>query len=357
MLDVTRWWYRRGVAGFRLDAVDTIFEDPALTDNPVLPGTNRYGDVNMENRYNTRLAQNNEVLQRVRAVADQYGAVLIGETGAKDIEELKAYYGSANKPGLQLPMDLLFTNAKTLSASQYRAQIAAVESTGKWPVYVISNHDIPRPASRYGDGEHDDAIAKLLAGMYLTLRGTAIMYYGEELGMQNNDPSRREDVNDPIGKIGWPLVKGRDGERTPMQWTDGPNAGFSSVAPWLPPHPDYKSHNVQSELSDPNSVLRFYRQLLKLRRNNRALLDGTYVALTPDAPKMLSYLRRYADETVVVLLNMSAEDQMADVDLTPLRLSNSAATLLSTMTAVPKQVSLPQFHLQPFSVYIGRLAK
>ena len=355
MFDVTRWWYQRGVAGFRLDAVDTVFEDPALTDNPVLPGTNHFGDSNMSNVHNQKLPEDNEVLQRLRAVADEYGAVLIGETNPDSVSELESYYGKGGKPGLQLPMDYLFTNVNTLSATEYRKQIDAVDRTGHWPVYLISNHDIRRPVSRYGDGQHDDAIAKLLAGMYLTLRGTPILYYGEELGMPNNDPTRREDVKDPIGKLGWPLYKGRDGERTPMQWSDGPNAGFSSGRPWLPVPASYKTHNVATELVDPDSVLQFYRHLLKLRHTDRALLDGDYVALNPDDSRVLSYVRRYKDEAVVVILNMSGERQHVRFDLTPLKLGVKAQTLLTTMQGVPKEVALAEVALEPFAVYMGRV--
>src|SRR5206468_12576111 len=111
----------------------------------------------------------------------------------------------------QMPMDFLFTTVNKVSAPEFRRQIAAVDSAGGWPVYVLSNHDIVRSYNRYGDGQHNDAIAKLMAGLYLSLRGTPIMYYGEEIGMENNDPKRKEDVKDPIGKLGWPQEKGRDG--------------------------------------------------------------------------------------------------------------------------------------------------
>lgn len=357
MLGVTRWWYQRGVAGFRLDAVDTIFEDPALTDNPVLPGKNAFGDVNMRNLHNQKLEENKEVLHRLRAVADEYGAVLIGETNPTDVGELNSYYGSAGKPGLQLPMDYLFTNVRALSAPEYRKQIEAIERTGRWPVYLISNHDIRRPVSRYGDGQHDDAIAKLLAALYLTLRGTAILYYGEELGMQNNDPVRREDVKDPIGKLGWPLQKGRDGERTPMQWSGGPNAGFSSGSPWLPVPASYTTHNVATELSQPDSVLQFYRGLLKLRHTDPALLEGEYIALNPGDPDVLSYLRRYRNEALLVVLNMSGERQHFRVDLTSLRLPNKARTVMTTLRGVPEEVVLGDVALEPFGVFIGRLVE
>ena len=100
--------------------------------------------------------------------------------------------------------------------------------SGEWPVWVMSNHDRMRAYSRFADGKHDDDIAKVMAAMYLLLRGTPIMYYGEEIGMKNNEPTRKEDVKDPIGQLGWPTEKGRDGERTPMQWNDTPNAGFTT---------------------------------------------------------------------------------------------------------------------------------
>src|SRR3989454_4996316 len=148
-------------------------------------------------------------------------------------------------------------------------------------------------------------ISKLMAALYLTLRGTPILYYGEELGMENNDPKSKDEVKDPIGKLGWPLEKGRDGERTPMQWSDGPNAGFSKATPWLPVPPSAKTHNVATEKKDPNSVLSFYRQLLALRHQQAALLDGKYIPLNEDDPNVLSYLRQYKDESILVVLKMS----------------------------------------------------
>jgi len=357
MLDVTRWWYQRGVAGFRLDAVDTVFEDPALTDNPVLPGKNAYGDPRMHNVYNQKLPADNEVMQKLRGIADQYGAVLIGETNPVDVSELESYYGQGGKPGLQLPMDYLFTNVRTLSAAEYRKQIAAIDRTGHWPVYLISNHDVRRPVSRYGDGQHDDAIAKVLAGMYLTLRGTPILYYGEELGMANNDPTRREDVKDPIGRLGWPDQKGRDGERTPMQWSNAPNAGFSSGQPWLPVPASYKTHNVAAETADPDSVLQFYRRVLELRHTEKALLDGRYVPLNPDDAQVLSYLRRIDGEAVVVVLNMSGQRRHVRVDLATPGLANRAEILVSTLHGVHGPVDLAGFDLEPFGVLIGKVGR
>ena len=357
MYDVTRWWYDRGVAGFRLDAVDTLFEDPDLHDNPVLPGKNEYGDPNEENQYNTNLPELHDVLKGLRKIADKYDAVLIGETATRNIEQLDAYYGQGGNE-LQMPMDLMFAKVNDLSAPEFRKQIAAVNSAPGWPVYLIGNHDLPRSYDRYGDGKHNDAIAKVMAGMYLTLRGTPILYYGEEIGIEQNDPKFKKDVKDPIGKLGWPANKGRDGERTPMQWDDKLNAGFSRTRPWLPVSDNYRTHNVADEQKDPNSILVFYQQLLALRRRNPALLDGNYVALNEDDPNVLSYLRAYKDKAVLVVLNMSDETQKANFDLAAQRFSaGEAKTLLTTMPELHASATLSSMKLAPFGVYIGEVAQ
>ena len=356
MFDVTRFWYKHGVSGFRLDAVDLLFEDPNLHDNPLLEGKNEFGDSNMENKFNDKLPEVHTELKKLRKVADDYDAVLIGETYTSNRDELKEYYGDHNDE-IQLPMDFMFCQVDKLSPKDFRIQIANAESTGGWPVYVIGNHDMPRSYDRYGDGKHNDQIAKLIAGLYLTLRGTPVMYYGEELGMENNDPVRKEDVKDPIGIAGWPKEKGRDGERTPMQWNDSPNAGFSQATPWLPVPASYKTHNVASESKDPDSVLQFYKRLLALRHHEPALLDGDYVALNQDNPDVLSYLRRYKNEAVLVVLNMSNAKQQISFDLSVEGLPSAKATSLLTTLAAPPVGQLGQISLEPFAVYIARLSR
>jgi alpha-glucosidase len=352
MFNVTRFWYKRGVAGFRLDAVDTLFEDPDLHDNPVLPGKNAYGDPREENKYNDKLPEVHDVLRGLRKVADENNAVLIGETWTSNIEELNRYYGSGNDE-LQMPMDFLFTTVNKLSAPEFRQQIAAINSASGWPTFVISNHDIVRSYDRYGDGVHNDQIAKLMAGLYLTLRGTPIIYYGEEIGMKTTPPTRRDEVKDPIGRRGWPKEKGRDGERTPMQWDDSVNAGFSKATPWLPVPSSYKTHNVAEESKDPNSVLTFYRNVLKLRHTNRALLDGDYIPLNENDQNVLSYLRVYKDEVVLVALNMSGWQQKPNFAFSKNGYPSVKALLATGKSAAKGDVVA----LEPFGVFIAQLSK
>ena len=355
MFDVTRWWYKRGVAGFRLDAVDVMFVDSQFRDNPVV-GTekNAFGDPVEREIYDKNQPELHGVLQRLRKVADEYNAVLIGETWTSDIAQLKRYYGEHDDE-VQMPMNFMFCMVNRLSPPDFRKQIAWVDGSGEWPVYVLSNHDIRRVYDRYGDGKHNDQIAKLMASLYLTLRGTAVMYYGEEIGMENNDPKRPEDVRDSMGRLGWPKEKGRDGERTPMQWNDHPNAGFSSVAPWLPVDERYKTYNVATERKDPRSILNYYQRLLTLRHTNKALLDGKYIALNESDPNVLCYVRSYKGQNVLVVLNMSGSVQKFSADLHAKGIAAKAGkTLLSSFSA-SDMMNLSDISLEPYGSWIAQL--
>jgi alpha-glucosidase len=140
------------------------------------------------------------------------------------------------------------------------------------------------------------------------------MYYGEELGMRTTDPVRIEDVHDPIGKLGWPKEKGRDGERTPMQWDGTANAGFTTGKPWLAVPPSAKTYNVEAESENPNSIFNAYKKLLALRKTNEALRDGVQEDINEKDPNVYSFLRRAGDKTVLVALNMSGTAQTVKFD-------------------------------------------
>src|SRR5262249_22147692 len=214
--------------------------------------------------------------------------------------------------------------------------------------------DIRRVYDRYGDGEHNDQIAKLMASLYLTLRGTAVMYYGEEIGMENNDPRRPEDVKDSMGKLGWPNEKGRDGERTPMKLNDQPNAGFSSVEPWLPVDSRYTQYNVESEKKDPDSILNYYRPLLMLHHTNKALLDGNYIPLNQDDQDVLSYMRSYKGENVLIVLNMTGAQKKIMRGLRSKGISEKSKRLLSSLKA-PADVDTSAISIEPFGAWIGEI--
>jgi alpha-glucosidase len=248
MFDAARFWWRRGVAGFRLDAINTLFEDPGLRDAPPVPGTNEYGEPGLSMIYQRNLPETHGVLRDLRRVSDEYPErVLIGEIYTQSTAELAAWYGAAHDE-LQLPMDTNVGFLNKLDAGLFRRRLQEAEAlgAGNEPLLVFDNHDRPRSWDRYGDGVHDQAIAKMLAAVLLASRSTSLIYQGEELGMETVTPTRREDVRDPRGLAGWPKEKGRDGERTPMQWDAGKNAGFSvAEKTWLPVEGDSAVKNVR----------------------------------------------------------------------------------------------------------------
>jgi alpha-glucosidase len=266
-------------------------------------------------------------------------------------------YGK-NLDEIQLPMNFFVPDIEKLSASEFRQQIGLWDANPAqgWPVYLLSNHDRIRAYSRYADGINNDKIAKLLATMILTLRGTPILYYGEEIGMENWEPMHREDVKDPIGRIGWPKEKGRDGERTPMQWNDSLNAGFSTGHAWLPVALNYPTHNVFNESHDKNSILLFYEKLISLRSKNDALIHGSYTPVNENDPDVLSYLRKGKHESALVVLNMSKNVQNRKFDLQSCGVKATAGrVLVSSDMEKPHRIKLDSVILQPYEAMIIRL--
>jgi alpha-glucosidase len=177
------------------------------------------------------------------------------------------------------------------------------------------------------------------------------MYYGEELGMRTTPPARIEDVHDPIGKIGWPKEKGRDGERTPMQWDSTPGAGFSTASkPWLPIPPSSSKVNVAAESKDPGSILNTYKKLIALRKTNPALRDGAQISVGND-PDVFMYVRVVPGHTVVVALNMSNKQRTTMFfGLDQYGVHGATKTLFSTGTGWAKPGTLI---LEPFAAYVG----
>jgi alpha-glucosidase len=360
MYDVMRFWLDRGAAGFRIDAVSRLFEDPNLHDDPILPGKNAFGDPNIQHKYTDNLPEVHDVLREMRSLADSYpgNPVLISEADEPNIQELDKIYG-ANDDEIQLPMDFQVADVNKLSAPRFRELLDEIEFNplkGQ-PYFFFNNHDQARTWDRYGDGVHNDQIAKLMATLLLTTHCTPQMYYGEEIGMRTTVPTRIEDVKDPVGRTGWPKDKGRDGERTPMQWDTSKNAGFSKAPKtWLPVPPSYAKYNVTTERYELDSILNFYKHVIALRRELSALHDGSYVAVNRDDPNVLAYIRTANNGTdpVLVVLNMSAQEQTVNFSLKGFGVQgNSLHVLLAAPQQQNSDFGLSGVKLDPFGVLIA----
>jgi alpha-glucosidase len=301
-----------------------------------------------------------DVLREIRALVDSYpgSPVLISEADEPNIHELVKMYGP-NNDEVQLPMDFQIADVNRLSAPEFRRLLDDIEFNpleGQ-PFYFFSNHDQARTWDRYGDGVHNDQIAKLMAALLLTTRATTQMYYGEELGMRTTPPTRKEDVKDPVGRTGWPKDKGRDGERTPMQWDSSQNAGFSNASKtWLPVPPSYAEYNVAAEDRNPDSILNLYKRVIAMRRDLPALRDGDYVAVNRDDQNVLAYLRKGPDgkDSVLVALNMSSEPRTVSFKLAGFGVpAKSAHVLLAAPQPTNSELSLDEVKLEPFAVLIA----
>ena len=276
---VMRFWLDRGIAGFRLDVAHAIVKDRELRDVP--DDYDKGVRVDVDETF--------AVLRRWRGVVDTYeeARILLGETWVMDLERLARFYGTGTDQ-LHLAFNFPYTFAP-LEAAALRDVVErtqAVFPPEAWPVWMLSNHDIPRFPTRTCGGDERKIRCALLA--LLTLRGTAVLYQGDEIGLEQVDvpPDRRRDVG----------VEGRDGCRTPMPWTS--DGGWSD--PWLPL--GETTRNVEDERADPKSILNFVRDVIALRRSNADFQSGSYEPL--EAPDSVWAYRR-GDSTVV--LNLSDE--------------------------------------------------
>lgn len=370
MYDVERFWIQHGVAGFRLDAITSLFEDPQFRDEEYVRGAdgkpqiNAYGDPVVKTNLTDDLPQVHDVIRDLRRVADETKGrkvILIGETYLRAIDDLRNWYG-AKDDELDLPMDMQvgFPPARnnTLDTARFRARIneAETELGGRMPLIVFDNHDNPR-WDRYVTDDHREDVGRVIATLLFATRDTAMMYYGDEIGMATTPPTRKEDVKDPIGITGWPKEKGRDGERTPMQWDALGDAGFSNAAKtWLPIPPSYKTVNVATEESDSGSMLRWYQQVIALKKNDPALHAGEETMLNPGDPHVLSWLRKAPNgEAVIVACNFTAQPQTVSFDLTKQGVHRFHVKTLMKTPGAQDPLSLDLVQLGPYGVYVGKV--
>jgi alpha-glucosidase len=299
MHDVMRFWLKRGVDGFRLDAVWHLIKDDRFRDNPKNSDWRPADPPHSQHipLYSGDRPEVHDALRDMRKVIDEFpDRLMIGELYLP-FERLMAYYGR-DLTGAHLPF-----NFALLKAPWHAGEIArlvddyeAALPKGAWPNWVLGNHDRPRVVSRVGEAQ-----ARVAAMLLLTLRGTPTLYYGDEIGLpQVTIPPER--VQDPFEKNVPGFGLGRDGCRTPMQWDASRFAGFSRVEPWLPLTGDLAQRNVASERADPGSLYNLYRRLIALRRAHPALATGSYRPFMTEG-QVLAYLREQGRERFVVALN------------------------------------------------------
>ena len=329
MHNVLRFWMDRGVDGFRIDVMDRIIKDPDLRDNP--PERNRRlaavgGQTLLQKHTQDKdWPEIMDAVRRIRKLVDEYpDRFTVGEVFGPP-ENIVRYYGGEALDGLHMGFNFPFVRIwdERWRAGHVRERVDAFEAAlppGGWPNHVFGNHDVDRLISRINRDGCGRQRARVAALMLLTLRGTPFIYYGEEIGMENVEiPEHR--LQDPARLYG----RGRDPERTPMQWTRG--GGFTNMRPWLP-YGDL-SVNVEDQAKDPQSLLSLYRRLIWFRRRSEALRFGEYAAVEGVPPEVYAYTRTSGDDRLLVVLNFANAPVEFDLPDDP----RVAATLIGTHDA------------------------
>lgn len=315
MLDEAEFWLQRGVDGFRLDAINFCFHDAQLRSNPAKPLAERKGrGYTIDNPYAAQYHVHDNTqpetlgfVEQLRKLVDRYpGAMTLGEISCEDpFAAVRDYTAGDRRLHSAYCFELLVDHFSTAHVRDVFATLTA-RAPDFWPVWAVGNHDVARVASRWScEGVEPARRAKLLNAFLLSLRGTACSYQGEELGL-GEVSLPREALRDPYGVAFWPTFKGRDGCRTPMPWdARDPQGGFTRGQPWLPMPDEHRECAVSVQNADPASILNAYRAMVKFRRAQPALRQGT-MRLLDSTAEIIAVVREHADQALLAAFNFGS---------------------------------------------------
>ena len=343
MHEVLRFWLRRGVDGFRVDAVTHLIEDELLRSDPdaaAFPGGLPEAD-GLRQVFTADRPETHDLVCGMRAVLDEFpDRVLIGETHLP-VARLMAYYGG-RRPGFHLPFNFMLMEAQWTARSVEASidQYVTLLPGADWRNWVLGNHDESRVATRIGPAQ-----ARVAATLALTLHGTPFIYEGEELGLEDVENRGRETADHPEQRRAH--EQSRDAQRTPMPWDGSANAGFTTGRPWLPVGEANAARHGEAQRTDPASMLSFYRALLALRRKEPALVAGDYVPLA-ERGDLLSYERRLDASRLRVTLNFGDQEQRSILE-------GVGTVLLSTDPGRTLETIRGELRLRPHEGLIVRL--
>ncbi len=354
-LAVLKYWLDLGVDGFRLDVANSFLHDAQLRDNPPVPVAERTAyhwahAPNLQRRIrDSNLPENRTVLDKIRALVDGYDNRFVFGEFSEEPRLLGEFAGADH--GLHTGYTFTFLDDRQFKPeifAKHHAFLSAIE--GLWPCVTFSNHDVPRPVTRYGRSmEGDPALAKLVMSLALCLKGTVLLYQGEELGLPDG-PIERDQIRDPVGELYFPYAKGRDPCRTPMPWqADAPNLGFTSGKPWLPMAPAHRALCVDIQDRDQHSVLNFARRAIAERKLHPALVLGDLVALA-SSEQVLAFERQHGDERIVCAFNLSRTPATL-----PFTWSTAAGhPRLSSLESGTAEADGAQIRLGPLSAFVAK---
>jgi len=311
-LDVLEFWLARGADGFRLDVANAYLHDETLADNPPVPFAERTAAIwadaadLQQHLHDSSLPENIGCLAEIRRTVERHADRFVFGEFSEGFERSGAY--AAPDEGLHAGYTFFMLRTNKLSPDFVKDNYALLACHPRhWPCVSFSNHDMVRTVTRFGGGpDGDPALAKLMLALLLSIKGTVLLYQGEELGLPEVD-LRRDQLKDPVGDLYYPLFKGRDGCRTPMPWdANEPYLGFTTRKPWLPLGKTHRALAVSEQDRDHRSTLNFAREFLAKRKKCVALRHGEMEFVDASAP-ILAIVRSTQAERVLCVFNMSRE--------------------------------------------------
>ncbi len=375
--NILKWWLDKGIDGFRMDAINMISKVKGLPDGEKKEGE-KYGDgspfIYNEPEVHEYLKEMN------KKILSRYDIMTAGETHKITLKETKKFVNfDRNELNMCFLFDIMYLDSKNAKWEYNKWMLIELKKIFNdwnkelmkkgWNALFMNNHDQPRMVSRYGnDGKYRVQSAKMLATMIHTLPGTPYIYQGEEIGMTNVKFQSIDDYRD-IETINWynmmkkkniPENKimetiywfGRDNARTPVQWDDTLNAGFSKGKSWINCNPNYKKINVKESLDDPDSIYNYYKKLIILRKNNLIFIYGNYRIILEDNEKIYAYIRKFKNERLLVILNFY--EDMTTFKL-PSDIKLNKKELLISNYNVNEPDDLKNINLKPYEARVYKL--
>ncbi|MEK7186155.1 MAG: alpha-amylase family glycosyl hydrolase [Patescibacteria group bacterium] len=337
MLNVMRFWMRKGVDGFRVDVAYYLFKDPFFRDEPNNPGLTEHHTEydSLLHIYTLALPETLNMLKKLNDVINEFEDRFMVCEIYTFLYEIVNLYQIVDHQSF-VPFNFSFISLPWNAQQQKKFIDEFDEKVGEdyFPTYVLGNHDKPRIATKLGE-----KAARTAALLQLTFRGIPFIYYGEELGMENADVPV-EKAKDPMAVNMKGLNFGRDPERSPMQWNTSKFGGFSSVEPWLPLGKEFKEKNVASEEKDKKSFLSLYKSLINLRKSRKSLSSGKQIPLDLKNLNVLGFIRREGEEKTLILANFSEDPQVVKLP------KGNWTSLLSTHLDVEKREEKHQISLR-----------
>ena len=370
--NMINWWLDKGIDGFRVDAISHIKKEEGLPDmdNPkgskYVESFDKHMNVEGIHKYLEELKER---------TFDKYDIMTVGEANGVDAEEADLWVGEENgKFNMIFQFEHLHLwgaeSENTFDVKNYKKVLTkwqkALDGNG-WNALYIENHDIPRVISTWGnDKEHLRECATAFALMYFMQQGTPFIYQGQEIGMTNVKFDSIYDYNDVKGiniykeKLAEGLTKeealkyvwavSRDNSRTPMQWDDSINSGFTEGKPWINVNENYKDINVKLQLKDENSILNFYKKMIKIRKEYKTLIYGSYNLILDEDEKIYAYTRSMNNEKFIVIVNLSQDEAKYNYD----EYLNYEGLLLSNYK-VDEHILMKEFTLRPYEARLYKL--